>query len=76
MAGITLEKAETQLAAYLAAEAAVLTGQSYRLNVGGTEREVRKADLAAIQQGIEIWDARVKRFERGGISVRRAGCLD
>lgn len=56
MAGITLEQAEAQLAKYLAAEEAVLTGQKYE--IGG--RALQRADLEAIQKGIETWDARVK----------------
>jgi HJR/Mrr/RecB family endonuclease len=54
MAGITLEQAEAQLALYLAAEAAVLTKQSY--TIGG--RQLTLANLAEIQKGIELWNAR------------------
>lgn len=56
MAGITLEQAETRLNEYLAAEAAVLSGQAYEL--GG--RMLRRADLEFIQIGIQTWDTRVK----------------
>lgn len=56
MAGITLAQAETQLAAYLAAETAVLTGQSYEI----AGRTLRRADLEQIRLGILAWDARVK----------------
>ncbi len=56
MAGITLAQAETQLAAYLAAETAVLSGQAYEI----AGRSLRRADLAAIRDGIATWDARVK----------------
>lgn len=56
MAGITLAQAETQLAAYLAAETAVLSGQMYEI----AGRTLRRADLEQIRLGIEIWDARVK----------------
>lgn len=66
MAGITLAQAETQLAAYLTAETAVLGGQSVSLN----GRNHTLADLAKIQEGIRIWDARVKKLSRGGIRVR------
>ena len=55
MAGITLQQAETQLAAYLAAETAVLSGQSY--TIGG--RSLTRANLADIRAGIESWNARV-----------------
>jgi hypothetical protein len=66
MAGITLSQAEAKLAEYLAAETAILLGQSYSMN----GKSLSRADLEAVQQGIEIWDARVKRLSRGGISVR------
>lgn len=55
MAGITLAQAEAKLSQYLAAEEAVLTGQQYEL----AGRMLKRADLVAIQQGIEIWNARV-----------------
>lgn len=56
MAGITLAQAETQLAAYLAAETAVLAGQSYEI----AGRSLRRADLEFIQRGIELWNERVR----------------
>jgi len=56
MAGITLAQAESQLAAYLAAETAVLSGQAYEI----AGRTLRRADLEQIRLGIETWDARVK----------------
>ena len=65
MAGITQAQADSTLAAYLAAESAVLAGQSYELN----GRKVTRADLAAIQSGIAIWDRRAKSLARGGISL-------
>ena len=55
MAGITLAQAQAQLDAYLAAEAAVLSNQSYEI----AGRKLTRADLGTIQQGIEIWNARV-----------------
>lgn len=54
MAGITQAQAETQLAAYLAAETAVLSGQSYEI----AGRKLTRANLAEIQKGIEIWQNR------------------
>lgn len=56
MAGITLTQAQTQLEAYLAAETAVLSNQSYEIS----GRKLTRADLASIQQGIELWNARVQ----------------
>lgn len=71
MAGLTLAQAEAQLAKYLTAEEAVLSGQSYRLDAGGTSRWVTRADLEFIQAGITIWDGRCKRLSRStGIPVR------
>lgn len=60
MAGITLQQAQARLDEYLAAEAAVLSGQMYRIG----ERELRRANLNEIQAGINAWDMRVKRLSR------------
>lgn len=59
MAGITLAIAQARLDEYLAAEAAVLSGQKYV--IGG--RELTRANLKDIQAGIEIWDQRVARLD-------------
>lgn len=56
MAGITLAQAEAQLASYLAAETAVLSGQSYEI----AGRRLNRANLAEIQAGIKIWNERVQ----------------
>jgi hypothetical protein len=64
MNGITLIQAQAQLDSYLAAESAVLTGQSYEI----AGRKLARADLRSIQLGIEVWNARVKALantERG-----------
>jgi len=66
MAGITLAQATAQLTSYLAAETAVLSGQSYSL----AGRSLSRADLRTIQQGIDTWNRRVNRLTRGGIRVR------
>lgn len=58
MAGITLVQAQAQLDAYLAAEAAVLTGQKYEI----AGRMLMRADLAAIQSGIALWNQRVQQL--------------
>lgn len=55
MSGITLEQAQEQLNAYLAAEKAVLLNQAYEI----AGRKLTRADLAAIQSGIKTWNARV-----------------
>ena len=66
MAGITLVQAEAQLASYLAAETSVLSGQT--VSIAGRTHTL--ADLAKIQEGIRIWDARVKKLAREGIRYR------
>lgn len=55
MAGITLTQAQTQLNAYLAAETAVLAGQSYEI----AGRKLSRADLDSIQIGVKTWNSRV-----------------
>lgn len=56
MAGITLAQAQAQLDAYLAAETAILSGQSYE--IGG--RKLTRANLELVQQGITLWNQRVQ----------------
>jgi hypothetical protein len=56
MAGITLTLAQTQLDAYLAAEIAILSGQEYVIG----SRRLKRADLAAVQAGITLWNQRVQ----------------
>lgn len=67
MDGITLEYAQTQLEAYLAAELAVLANQSYEI----AGRKLTRADLYAIQSGIKAWDERVKSMSRLANGRRR-----
>lgn len=55
-AGITLTLATERLDLYLAAEKAVLGGQSYRFADG---REVTYADLREIREGVSYWSGRV-----------------
>lgn len=71
MAGITLAQAETQLAAYLAAETAVLSGQKYE--IGG--RALTRANLAEIQAGITLWNDRVKELAVSASGGRRVKIL-
>lgn len=55
MAGITLEIAESRLAAYLDAEEKLLTGHA-SAKIG--DKEYRKSELSQIQAGIALWQAR------------------
>lgn len=64
MSAYSLIFAKERLAAYYAAEEAVLSGQSY--TIGG--RSLTRADLAAIRAGMELWEGRVTRLETTGRS--------
>lgn len=64
MSGITLAQAQAQLDAYLAAETAILSGQEYEI----AGRKLRRADLTAVQNGITLWNRRVRE-----LSVRASG---
>ena len=67
MAGIDLTTATSKLTEYLAAETKVLAGQD--VTIDGTR--FTRADLAAVQKGIEIWNGRIQRLSRiGGMLVR------
>lgn len=59
MAGITLEMAKAKLQQYLDAEAKILSGQKVVMDGD----ELTMADLAAVQQGIKIWDERCQRLD-------------
>ena len=67
MPAITLETAQAQLAAYLAAEEKVLLGQS--ATVDG--RTLQLADLNAIQRGIKLWESRVDVLENKSLGRGR-----
>lgn len=68
MAGITLAQAETQLASYLAAETAVLSGQEYEI----AGRRLKRANLNEIRAGIDSWNARVQSLSRNASGRGRA----
>jgi uncharacterized small protein (DUF1192 family) len=61
----TLDEAKNQLQAWIEAESAVSTGQSYRI---GT-RQLTRASLKEIAERIRFWRAEVERLEAG----RKAG---
>lgn len=61
MAGITLAIAEAQLTEWIAASAAVASGQSYSIK----DRSLSRVDAAEIRESIKFWDAWVKRLSQG-----------
>lgn len=69
MAGITLEIAEQRLADYLAAELAVLGGQSYTI-MGS--RSMTRANLAEIREGIRFWRSEVQELEAKRTTIPRS----
>lgn len=68
MAGITLEQAQAQLDAWLAASLAVASNQSY--SIAG--RSLTRADAAEISDQVNKWEGMVKRLSssRRGNRVR------
>ncbi len=51
---ITLAIAQARLTEYLAAEAAVLSGQEFEIR----DRKFKHADLAEIREGIDYWNTK------------------
>ena len=62
MAGITLAQAEAKLTQYLDAEEKILLGQA--VNIDG--RILTRADLAAVQAGVKLWNGRVNTLAASG----------
>lgn len=69
MAGITLEQAQAKLDQYLAAETKILLGQETAIDGD----RLTMADLAAVQLGVKIWDARVKELTPAGAGSSGGG---
>jgi phosphosulfolactate phosphohydrolase-like enzyme len=73
MAGITLDQAQAMLTTYLAAEQAVLAGQSYTIQTTNGTRTLTRANLADIVSAREAWEAKVNNLTRkasGGSRTR------
>ena len=61
---ITLAQAEAQLALWLAADAAVATGQSY----GHGQSSLTRADAGKITEKIEYWEKKVSQLSNGRVA--------
>lgn len=59
MAGITLETAQKHLDAWLEAEMAITTGQSYTIG----SRTLTRANLTEIRNTIDYWNKKVDTLE-------------
>ena len=71
MAGITLAIATARLNDYLDAEAKVLDALEKKIG----DRAIKRAELAQIQEGIRIWDSRVKDLSSQAIGRGRGRTL-
>ena len=75
MGSWSLETAKEHLQAFLDAELAVATGQSYKIG----SRSLTRADLSEIKERIKYWANEVERLEAGrkkGIRAYRAVIRD
>lgn len=61
---ITLDQAQTQLDAWLAASTAVASGQSYSIQVEGNTRSLTRANAAEIQNMVTFWEGKVNSLTR------------
>ena len=64
----TLTQAQTMLDLYIAAETAILQGQSYTIK----DRTLTRASLASVTKERARWAQIVCSLTRGGIGVKRA----
>ncbi len=67
MAGITLEQARAQLAAWLAASLAVAQGQSYEIS----GRRLARADAAEVTRNVQYWQQQVSLLTRAATGRSR-----
>lgn len=71
MAGITLEQAQAQLDAWLAASIAVASNQEYEIHTGTGRRRLVRADAGKIRQQIDYWQNRVSSMTPASAGGRR-----
>ena len=67
MAWITIEEARTNLQLWLEAEKAIASAQSYRIG----NRQLTRADLAAVIKRIAYWQDVLADLEAGGEGIKR-----
>ena len=66
MAGITLTDAETNLATWIAASAAIANSQSYTITSQESTRTLTRADLGKVMEMIEFWQGWVNKLSPSG----------
>ena len=70
--GMRLEILRERLAAYYAAELAILRGQEYQLD----SRRLRRADLSAVRAAIRELEEEIALLEQNGRRVRRVTFIE
>jgi hypothetical protein len=68
---MTLEELQARKTLYLAAEAAVLTGQEYQIRDGIIDRRMRRADLSEIRAELNKIDQLLTTLQNQSAGVRR-----
>lgn len=71
MAGITLEQAQAQLDAWLAASIAVASNQAYEISTGTGTRRLTRANAEHIDRMIKFWEQRVLALTPAAAGGRR-----
>lgn len=71
MAGITIEQAEAQLAAWLAASTAVASSQSYEIDTGNGRRKLTRADAEMVLNQVKFWQSKVDALTTAAAGGRR-----
>lgn len=56
----TVEQCEQMISSYIAAEQAILLGQEYEIEISGTRRRLKRADLRLVQSGVRLWETRLE----------------
>ena len=70
MSAITLDEAKAKLKIWMDADDALALGQAYSIDVGGTRRNLTRADAEQVQERINYWRREVERLERGTTAPR------
>lgn len=68
MPALTLAQAEAKLAAYLAAEEKILLGQTVEID----GERLTRANLEAVQRGVDLWNKRVQALTQSAAGRGRA----
>ena len=71
MAGITLEQAQAQLDAWLAASLAVAQGQAYEIDTGTGRRSLTRVNAEHIDKMITFWQQKVNALTAASAGGRR-----